>query len=181
MIKDGVGTNYEGVKISYIENPDWEKGNLQSLLVAEKHLKEKFLLCMSDHLFDFDIVKQLLDHHTDKSVLLAVEKKKATKEDTKVLSIEENLIQDIGKNVVGNYVDTGFFLCLPKVFEYAKEAARVNTYELSDCIRIASQNKDAEILDIGKYFWLDIDAPKDLENYYNKKNEKEFPSLLFRT
>lgn len=173
MIKDTIGNYYEGINISYIDNPNWKKGNLQSLLVAEKYLNEKFILCMSDHIFNLNIVKKLLHHKSDKSVLLAVDKKKLqTNDDTKVLTLDDDLIVDIGKKVAGNCVDTGFFYCSTKVFDYAQEAAEANFFELSDCIRISAKNRDAEVVDINNLFWLDIDTPEDLQNYYliKKKN-----------
>jgi choline kinase len=170
MIKNKIGDTYQNIDITYIDNPYWKKGNLQSLIVAEQYMDERFILCMSDHVFDFNIVKKLLNKETDKSVVLAVDKKKVqTDDDTKVLTIEDDLIHDIGKKVNGNCVDTGFFYCSPKVFDYAKEAAKKNAFELSDCIRLSAKNRDAEIMDINGLFWLDIDTPEDLKKYYSLK------------
>ena len=166
MIKDKIGNNFKNINIVYINNPNWKKGNLQSLLVAEKYMDNRFILCMSDHIFDFNIVKKLLNKKTNKSIVLAVDKKKVQNDDdTKVLTIEDDLIYDIGKKVNGNCVDTGFFYCSTKVFNYAKEAAQKNAFELSDCIRISAKNKDAEIMDIDGLFWADIDTPEDLKKY----------------
>lgn len=60
MIKDKIGDSYQDIDIAYIDNPYWKKGNLQSLLVAEQYMSERFILCMSDHVFDYRIVKKLL-------------------------------------------------------------------------------------------------------------------------
>jgi choline kinase len=170
MIKDKIGDTYQDMSILYIDNPNWRNGNLQSLLVAEQYMDKRFILCMSDHIFDFNIVKKLLNKRTNKSVVLAVDKKKLQNDDdTKVLVIEDDLIYDIGKKVNGNCVDTGFFYCSTKVFDYAKEATQTNAFELSDCIRISAKNKDAEIMDINGLFWLDIDTPEDLKKYISMK------------
>src|SRR5215208_3637587 len=55
----GDGRKY-GVRIKYIENPEWEKGNGVSVLKAKNHVNGKFLLLMSDHLFDEQILERLL-------------------------------------------------------------------------------------------------------------------------
>lgn len=174
-----IGGNYKETRIHYVRNEDWEKGNLYSLLAGRDHLKEKFLLCMCDHIFDPRIVRGLIGKETGKEtkigVLLAVEKKKYSEEDTKVL-VKENKIIEIGKDVEGNFVDTGFFLCSPKIFDYAETAVDNGRGELSDCINVAAQNKDAEIFDISeipKYvskmrkdiepFWKDVDTEEDID------------------
>src|SRR5512133_2479736 len=51
----GDGRNY-GVRINYIENLEWKKGNGVSVLQAKNHVNGKFLLLMSDHLFDGKIL-----------------------------------------------------------------------------------------------------------------------------
>ena len=56
--KLGNGEIY-GVKISYIENKEWQRGNGVSVLKAKELLKENFFLLMSDHIFDAKILKEL--------------------------------------------------------------------------------------------------------------------------
>ncbi|NQS88801.1 NTP transferase domain-containing protein, partial [Patescibacteria group bacterium] len=50
-----------GVRITYIENKEWQRGNGVSVLKAKESLKEKFILLMSDHIFDDRILKKLVD------------------------------------------------------------------------------------------------------------------------
>jgi choline kinase len=64
VIKEAIGDGRKyGVRIKYIENPEWEKGNGVSVLQAKNHVHGKFLLLMSDHLFDEQILERLLTAH----------------------------------------------------------------------------------------------------------------------
>lgn len=58
--KLGNGDRY-GVKIAYIENREWQSENGTSVLKAKELLNEKFILLMSDHIFDVRILKELID------------------------------------------------------------------------------------------------------------------------
>ena len=49
------------VTITTIKNMKWESsGNGTSIMLAHNYLKKPFLLLMSDHLFDWTIIRQLL-------------------------------------------------------------------------------------------------------------------------
>ena len=62
LIKQAIGNVSTGIKISYIENPEWRQDNLFSLIALENRVNRNFVLCMSDHIFDFRIVKNLIQN-----------------------------------------------------------------------------------------------------------------------
>ena len=164
-----------GVKITYIENRDWQRGNGVSVLKAKDLLNENFVLLMSDHIFDNRILKELIDYDIRSSVVLAIDRRKPLLGDTKVLE-EEGRIADIGKNIEeSNCIDTGIFLCSPKIFSYIEEAVKEDKTELAEGIAQAIKNRDAEVFDItqiGSYaskmrkeikpWWIDVDMKEDL-------------------
>ncbi|MCD6093690.1 MAG: NTP transferase domain-containing protein [Candidatus Omnitrophica bacterium] len=175
-IKEGLGNGERyGVKISYIENREWQRGNGVSALKAKESLNENFVLLMSDHIFDERILRELLNYDTRSSVVLAVDRRKPLSGDTKVLE-EGGRIVKIGKNIrESNCIDTGIFLCSAKIFSYIEEAVKEEREELADGIANAAKNLDAEIFDITqiesyaskmrkeiKPWWIDIDTKKDL-------------------
>jgi len=142
---------------------NWEKGNLHSFLAARGFTDANFMLCMCDHIFEVDIVKELLSTNSESALVLATDKKGYARDDTKVLE-HNGLILDIGKFISSsNCIDTGFFLCSPKMFKYAEEAARKGMSELADAVRTAAMNKDAQVIDISGCYWADIDSKQDLE------------------
>ena len=167
--------NRYGIKITYIENRDWQKGNGISVLKAKELLNENFALLMSDHIFADRILKELIDYNIRSSVVLAIDRKKPLPEDTKVLE-KKGKIVDIGKDIKeSNCIDTGIFLCSPKIFHYIEKIVAEGKTKLADGIAKAVENRDAEIFDITqidgyipsmrkeiKPFWIDIDTKEDL-------------------
>ncbi|MCK4235068.1 hypothetical protein KAX75_11605 [candidate division WOR-3 bacterium] len=79
---------------------------------------------MSYHIFDVRILKELINYDTKSSVVLAVDRRIPLPEDTKVLQKKER-IADIGKNIgESNCIDTGIFLCSPRIFSHIEEAVK---------------------------------------------------------
>ena len=170
----GDGSRY-GVKINCIENREWKKGNGSSVLRAKELLNENFILLMADHVFDGRILKELINYDGRSSIVLTVDRKESVQEDTKVLEKNGKII-DIGKDIEeSNCIDTGIFLCSPKIFHYIEESVKEGKTRLADGIAKAAQNEDAEVFDIAKIesydsgmrkdvkpWWIDIDTEADL-------------------
>jgi len=164
-----------GIRISYVENGEWQRENGVSILKAKELLNDKFILLMADHIFDQRILKGLINYVPKSSVVLAIDRREALPGDTKVLE-KDGKIVDIGKNIKeSNCIDTGVFLCTPKVFNYIEESVREDKTELAEGIAKAAKNKDAEIFNITqidsyipsmrkeiKPFCIDIDSKEDL-------------------
>jgi len=162
ILRQQIGENYAGLKIRYINVEHWEKGNLYSLLAAQGVLHQNFILCMGDHVFDPEIPKRLIDSKFESAIVLAIDK--VPEEDTKVLE-RGGTILEIGKKINESNVaiDTGFFFCSPKVFEYADQAVKEGASELADCVRIAGQNGDAQVVDVSGHLWADVDTKQDFD------------------
>jgi len=172
--KLGSGDRY-GVRVEYVENERWREGNGGSVLRAKSLLKDRFILLMSDHIFDHRIVRDLAAYETDSCVVLATDPREPAVGDTRVLE-EGGKIIDIGKDIAeANCVDTGIFLCSARLFTYIEEAAREGKTELADSIGKAAVHGDAETFDIGESggysskmrkevmaWWVDVDTEEDL-------------------
>jgi choline kinase len=148
------GINSVYIDITYITAQNWEKGNLYSFLAAKGVFKTNFILCMGDHIFDIQIVKNLINVNLNAALVLAVDRVGYASDDTKVRE-HDGMILNIGKHInPSNCVDTGFFLCSPKIFSYAERTAKQGASELADCIRLSAQNKDAQVLDVSGHYWV---------------------------
>jgi choline kinase/phosphatidylglycerophosphate synthase len=186
MLRQTIGDDYVGLKIRYVNVEDWKKGNLYSLLAAEGIFQQNFLLCMGDHIFDPEIPKKLVDSMFESAIVLAIDK--VSEEDTKVLECD-GAILDIGKKINHSNVaiDTGLFLCSPKVFEYANQAVKEGASELADCIRIAARSGDAQVVNVSGHLWADVDTKEDLdrakklivENSQKKRGASDFVAHYF--
>jgi choline kinase len=162
-IQQEFGQNYLGLDIDYVVAENWKKGNLYSFLAAKHKFKGSFVLCMGDHLFDSQIVKKLITFDQKCSIVLAIDRVGYAVDDTKILE-QDGILVKIGTDISpSNGVNTGFFLCSPKMFSYADEVAKNGKSEMDDCIRVAAASKDTQILDVSGYYWVDVDTKTDLE------------------
>ena len=164
-----------GVKINYIDNEDWRRGNGGSALKARDFLDKKFVLLMSDHVFDGRILRELIKHDTESSVVLAIDRKEPSKGETKVRE-KRGKIKEVGKDIEeSNCIDTGISLCSPNIFSYLEEIFEEGKIELADCINKAAENGDANIFDINQInsyaskmrkeiepWWIDVDTKENL-------------------
>ncbi len=167
--KLGNGSKY-GVKITYVMNDEWQKGNGISVLKAKdllnKDNKEKFFLLMSDHIFESKILQDLkkMNLDEDKCALVVDKSPKGhidLDEATKV-RIENGHIVKIGKNLEDyNGVDCGIFLLTPSIFEALEESRKSGDETLSGGIRILGENGKVKPLDIKDHFWIDVDTESD--------------------
>lgn len=171
----GNGAKY-GVSLRYVENEQWESGNATSVLACKDLVTEPFALLMSDHVFDPRILHELLRSSPSTSVLLAVDRRPPTAEDTKLREVGGQIVE-IGKMIESaNGVDTGLFICTPGFFSHVQDAVAAECCELSDAVTHAAAEQDAAVFDIttcetyvskmrkrSDLWWIDIDSPDDLE------------------
>lgn len=168
----GNGSRYK-VRISYIYNENWQRGNGISLLKAQNKIKEPFILLMSDHIFAPEILENLLKQNLnpDEGILCIDKNLKriaSLKEATKVKLKNNEIIEDIGKNLEEfQAVDCGIFYLTPAVFKALESSIQNGDDSLSAGIRVMAKNGKMRGLDIGDYHWIDIDTPQDY-----KKAEK---------
>ena len=158
-----------GVKIQYIQNDQWTKGNAFSVLKARNNFKESFVLLMADHNYDHRILDRLLKIKIRKDeCILCVDnnpKDHLNIDDaTKVLTIDHR-IESIGKNLSDyNSIDTGIFICNPVIFDALDESIYKGDEGLSGGIKVLAQRNKMRCLALADNFWIDIDDKIDLKN-----------------
>jgi len=153
--KLGDGSKY-GVEIKYL-----------TISKVKKVLKDDFVILSSSYIFDHRILKQLINHQTGASVLVAVDKTKLSAGDIKILEKNGKVI-DIGADIKrSNCVYAGMLRCSPKVFNYMKsldgKSANAGIMEL---VTNAAERKDAEIFDINWIETYDSKMRKDIEPWW---------------
>ena len=164
----GDGCKYE-VKVDYIINDEWKRGNGISVLKAREYIQEPFILLMADHLFDYNILGELREIPVEKDeCVLCVDRnhhKYLDIEDATKVLIEDGRIKDVNKRLNRyNGIDTGIFLCTPAVFDALEESIVNGDESLSGGIRIMASRGKMKAFDISAKYWIDIDDDKALKN-----------------
>jgi len=152
------------IKINYLYNFEWKKGNGISVLKSKKYLNENFVLLMSDHIFDPSILVDLLKEDIeDEEIKLVVDynidsNRNIDIDDATKVLVYDDLILDIGKNIDNfNAFDTGIFLCSPIIFDALEESIENGDDSLSGGIKILAERGNAKVFDIKDKYWIDID------------------------
>ena len=156
------------VQIDWIQNNAWEEGNGKSVLAARKSVGENpFILTMSDHLFDPQIIETLRNANlASNECVLAVDSRIDRifdKEDATKVQVESGRIVSIGKIIdAHNAIDTGVFLCNPAVFGALGQAIADGNDSLSGGIGILAAQGRMRAEDVGELFWEDVATPESL-------------------
>ena len=155
-----------GLRLNCIRNPKWKASNGLSVAAAGPVLHdEKFLLVMSDHIFDPEIARELVRLHGDsEGVALAVDRRLDNplvdlEDVTRVDVGEDGRIRRIGKLLERyNAYDTGVFLASPMLIEAIEaKVAAGGVGSLSEGMQDLADRGLAYAVDIGDRFWIDID------------------------
>lgn len=195
--KLGDGKKY-GVKIEYVFNKEFkEKENGYSLFLAKDFFKkeEKFLVLMSDHIFDWRVIKELLekkDSLKENEAYLVVDfhpPEYIDKDDaTKIKLDKEGKIKNLSKKLEDyDGFDCGIFLFSTFIFDCLKEAISQGKTSLSEGVSLFT--KKGKLFPFSqKYFWQDVDTKKDLEfakkillkNAFERKEDGPITKILNR-
>src|SRR5215212_10885211 len=170
IIKQAIGDGRKyGVRIKYIENSEWEKGNGVSVLKARDHVSGKFILLMSEHLFDEQVLARLVTAHVKPGhCVLCVDRNlfrdHSNMEDATKVYCENNYVKQIDKSLQNfNAIDTGLFLCTPAIFDALEQSVKNGQYSLSAGNQILAEQGKMVALDVTGSFWIDVDDEAALQ------------------
>ncbi len=169
MIKEklGDGRRY-GVSITYVQNPQWQRGNALSMLAAKGLVKKRFLLIMSDHIFSTEIIKRLsLKRPEPGSAILAIDlnpRDYIDMDDATKVIVKENKIRAVSKALKDyDAVDCGAFLVSTEVLDFAEELIKKGKDTLNDVMDELAKQGRLKAFDIGDEFWIDVDTEESLK------------------
>ncbi len=159
-----VKAHLEG-RVQLVYNDSVEREGGYSLLKgAEAAGGEPFVLVMSDHIFEPEIVERLLESKP-KTTTLCTDRNlegRDVDEATKVLVGEGGRILDIGKEIQRyNALDTGVFYCTPEVLEAAR--AFTGRFTVTDVMRKLIEKGRLYSVDVTGCFWWDVDTRQELK------------------
>lgn len=169
------------LQIACARNPDWARPNGVSVLSAAPLLgDEPFILLMSDHLFDPDILRRLIAGRRADAALTLGADYRITRPDldlddaTKLKLGAEGRIAAIGK-VLDDYdaVDTGLFVAGPELLDALRTSMDGGTGSLSEGVARLAGSGTAFTFDIGDGWWVDVDDEPAF-----RRAERELPERL---
>ncbi len=169
MIKEYVGDGKRfGMKITYVENPRWDRGNALSMLAAEKVVEDRFLLLMSDHVLSPAIVRKVKNARLSPGqAAVAVDKNPADyidMDDATKVNLDNEKITAVGKNLQEfNGVDCGVFLLTKEVLEFASEVVKRGRDSINGVMDELSKTGRLKAIDIGNEYWIDVDDQVSLK------------------
>jgi CDP-L-myo-inositol myo-inositolphosphotransferase len=155
------------LSIRVVENPDWEVGNGASVSACAPYLSGPFFLLMCDHLFEPEILQDLVAADDGTAVCrLAVDRRVGDVFDSDgatMVHLEGEAITAIGKGLKNpDAVDTGFFLCRPLLFPALEKAQQQGEGSLSAGVHHLIDCGKVQAVDVSGRFWHDVDTPESL-------------------
>ncbi len=167
-IRAGIEEAGSRLKTVFVKNPRYRMSNGLSVLAARSAVAGRpFFLSMSDHIFDYSLIKGLASAPLpDGGLVLAVDRKLDSiydMDDATKVRTKEGCIVEIDKEIATfDAVDTGLFMCSPALFdaiETKSKSRKDGDCTLSDGVKTLTANGRALVHDIGKALWQDVDTP----------------------
>ncbi|HYG29195.1 MAG TPA: NTP transferase domain-containing protein [Allosphingosinicella sp.] len=159
----------EGLAIECVRNEEWQRPNGVSVAAAAGRLEAHFLLLMSDHLFDPEMVAATIAAEDGGDIVLAVDRRLDNglvdiDDVTKVETEPGGRIVRLGKAIERyDAFDTGVFRCTPALVAAIEESVSCGGQgSLSEGVQRLADQRRAFALDIGARWWLDVDDPRAL-------------------
>jgi len=178
-LMDYLGTERDGLKIEYVNNPIYDKtNNIYSLALAKEQLQEDdTLLIESDLIFDDGMFGLLLDNPFPNLALVA--KYETWMDGTMVKIDRENNIVNFVTKAAFNYDEVGSYYKTVNIYKFSKEFSRTkyvpfldayskavgNNEYYENVLRIISflSKSDLKALPITNEKWYEIDDKQDLD------------------
>jgi choline kinase len=154
-----------GLAIEVVRNQDWARPNGLSVLAAAPRLGPEFILLMSDHLFDPEILRDMIGADRSGAALtlaadFAIDNPLLDLDDaTKIELGEGGRIGRIGKTLARyDAIDTGIFIATAELLEALQASlAAGGAGSLSEGVQALADSGRAFTRDIGRRWWLDVD------------------------
>ncbi len=157
-------------------------GNLYSMLAGIREVdSSEYLVLMSDHIFELEILRRILKRGGRKAFTLSLDRNPPwdkLEEGLKVV-LEGNEIKEVGKGAIPQYgIDTGIFYCFDKAQNIVEETLRElgPTATIEDALRRAISRQEISYVDVTGLLWMDVDTPEELE-----EARRILPSILKRS
>ena len=145
-----------------------EFNNLYPVVWAIRNINlGKFLLLMSDHIFEKEMLRRILAVSSEKAFVLCLDRRPSWSKAVEGLKVKCTLdgVYDVGKTITPLHgIDTGLIMCNEKAHKYILRAFRNLGFKasVSDALKLAAEDGEVGFIDVTGLQWLDIDVVADL-------------------
>ena len=161
------------INIETVYNPNWDQANGLSVLAAKPLIPngEPFLISMSDHIYDAELLKHISQSSLDNyDALVGLDFRINNIYDiddgmkVSVDNITNTKIAGMSKTLSEfDAIDCGVFKCKFNFFNALEAANESGNCSLADgCNLLIAKNRMGGV-DIGNSFWMDVDTPEAFE------------------
>ncbi len=176
-VRSYFGSNYRGMKLSYVENTAYDStNNLYSLWLARATFDDDILLTESDLVFDYELISELT--LINQPNVAVVDKFRPNMDGTIILAVGGITKQMVLKADQGSHFDYGHALktvniyrlshetlvetVVPKMAEFLEDEQTDQYYEAVFANLIDSGNMSMAVMSTGRRKWAEIDTAGDL-------------------
>lgn len=155
MIKNKLGSIYNGIKITYVEQKK-QSGTYDAVKCAEELVNDKIIILGGDDLFSKDDIKACIKH---KYSILASEVKNPEK--FGVLEIQDNYLTGIEEKPAkpkSNFANTALYVLDKGIFKINVKKSKRGEFEFTDAVTEFAKTNKVYVEKV-KDYWLPIGYP----------------------
>jgi len=161
--------DHENTQVVLLNNKEFTKGNLFSLLTAKDELNEDFYIFNADHFYSFENYQSILKDRQGNFTIICDTDRNLTDDDMKVESNDGQLVQMSKTLSLYNYGYVGVSHIPQKHHDvywkscYEVEKTVGERANVEDVLNhLAKTGLQIQISDISGSWWTEIDSPEDL-------------------
>lgn len=168
MLKDSVETSFSN-QYTILNNQDYLKGNLYTLLTAKKELQRGFYMFNADHYYSQPTYKKIFEKNIQNITIFCDRDRTLTFDDMKVRVNTQGQFVEMSKTLndfAWGYVGITAVPThlLPDYWEACEQTSRQygDKANVESVVNVlSSRNSPIEIVDISGSWWTEIDTPED--------------------
>ena len=152
-----------GLQVELVTNDRFSIGNGSSAVAGGKHVGERFLLMMCDHLVEPDAIVRMIASTASFAAAVDACAGHCDVDDATKVRVSDGAVVAVARDLdPWDAVDAGIFVCDRSVIETAEHAlaAGEGTWNAVKR-RWIMQGRRLEAIDLTGCFWIDVDTPSD--------------------
>jgi len=183
LVKEKIGTHYEGMSIKYVENEDYSTtGSMYSLSKTENLIDDDIILLDADILYDGNVLQKLIDSSFE-NVMVATPAV-GSRGDMHIFTDIQNNLVSLGKNIANKQNAIGEIVGITKLslnflklmYVTAKEnylKSQIKQHYEESILETSKKGHHVQCMFMEKFVWTDIDTKEDM----TRMREEIFPKL----